>query len=252
MRYRIAVIENKLFEPLYINCLERDLLIKTTEEKVSELLLNTRVEIAMMTPLSFAKISKKGDWRILPTTVLATKGYSELLTLSFKQNMKTLDHIYFEDASEYLISIAKILLAEKYDIQTNITNKAYSIEDFDAFISYFAKDAGKFTIDLSEEWFDTFEFPLPFVFWVVPAEIEDTKILLITEEIKDNLLAKSEQIEEYADEQSHISRSGEIIWRWNDEIEEAIDKTMDLLFYHHIIDDIPDTKVFGRDYSDDN
>lgn len=252
MHFRIAVIENKLFEPLYINGLYKDILIKTTEEKAAELLLNTQVEIAMMTPLSFAKISKKGDWRLIPTTVLATKGYSELLTLSFQQNLKTLQDIYFENGNEYLIAITKILLAEKYDIHTNITNKSSNAGNFDAFISYFAKDAGEFTIDVSEDWYDTFEFPLPFVFWVAPAEIEDSKILLITEEIKDHLLTKSEHIDEYTDAPKHISRSGEIIWQWSDEIEDAIDKTMDLLFYHHIIEDIPDTKIFGRDYSDDN
>lgn len=252
MKYRIAVIENKLFEPLYANSGEKFSLIKTTDENVGKLLLRKQVELGLLTPLEFAKIAKNGDWRIIPTTVLATKGYAELITLTFKQNLKSIDSIYFENSNNYLKAIIEILLAEKFDIHTKITSDACNYEDFDAYVSYFANQAGDYTIDISEEWFDTFEFPLPIAFWVTIGEIEDKELINITNTIKDELLNKSESIDEYTESTKYQARKGEILWQWTDEIEEAIDKTMDLMFYHHIIDDIPDTKIFGRDYSDES
>ncbi len=252
MKYKIAVIENKLFEPLYNNIGSDGVIIKTTEEKAAELLQSNQVDIALLTPTAFAKISRKGDWRIIPSTVLATKGYAELLTLSFKQNLNSIDSIYFEDANYYLKSIIQLLLAEKFDIHTKISSGNVNIEEVDAYISYFAENAGDFSIDISEEWFDAFEFPLPIAFWVTCGEIENADMLEITDNIKDNLLSNKETINERTDTARYQERSGEIIWKWSEEIESALDKTMDLLFYHQIIDDIPDTKILGRDYSDDD
>ncbi|MEJ5245442.1 MAG: hypothetical protein WHV28_07020 [Bacteroidota bacterium] len=252
MKYKIAVIENKLFEPLYHNIGSDGVIIKTTEEKAAELLQSNQVDIALLTPTALAKISRKGDWRIIPSTVLATKGYAELLTLSFKQNLNSIDSIYFEDANYYLKSIIQLLLAEKFDIHTKISSGKVNIEEVDAYISYFAENAGDFSIDISEEWFDAFEFPLPIAFWVTSGEIENADMLEITDNIKDNLLSNKETINENTDTAKYQERSGEIIWKWSEEIESALDKTMDLLFYHQIIDDIPDTKILGRDYSDDD
>ncbi|MCX8055511.1 MAG: hypothetical protein N3A67_07585, partial [Ignavibacteria bacterium] len=127
-----------------------------------------------------------------------------------------------------------------------------NIEEVDAYISYFAENAGDFSIDISEEWFDAFEFPLPIAFWVTSGEIENADMLEIIDNIKDNLLSNKETINENTDTAKYQERSGEIIWKWSEEIESALDKTIDLLFYHQIIDDIPDTKILGRDYSDDD
>ncbi len=252
MKYKIAVIENKLFEPLYNNIGSNGFLIKTTEEKAADLLQSNQVEIALLTPTALAKISKKGDWRIIPSTVLATKGYAELLTLSFKQNLNSIDSIYFENANYYLKSIIQLLLAEKFDIHTKITTGKVNIDEVDAYISYFADQAGDYSIDISEEWFDAFEFPLPIAFWVTSGEIAGVDMIEITNNIKDTFLTNQESVNETTDTAKHQQRSGEIIWKWSEEIEAALDKTMDLLFYYQIIDDIPDTKILGRDYSDDD
>ncbi|HOM04580.1 MAG TPA: hypothetical protein PLU67_03695 [Candidatus Kapabacteria bacterium] len=252
MKYKIAVIENKLFEPLYNNIGSDGFLIKTTEEKAADLLQSNQVEIALLTPTALARISKKGDWRIIPSTALATKGYAELLTLSFKQNLNSIDSIYFEDANYYLKSIIQLLLAEKFDIHTKISSDKVSKDEVDAYISCFAEQAGEFSIDISEEWFDAFEFPLPIAFWVTSGEIENADMIELTNSIKDKLLTNYETINENAERTKYQQRSGEIIWKWSEEIENALDKTMDLLFYHQIINDIPDTKILGRDYSDDD
>ena len=166
--------------------------------------------------------------------------------------MNSIDSIYFEDANYYLKSIIQLLLAEKFDIHTKISSDKVSKDEVDAYISCFAEQAGEFSIDISEEWFDAFEFPLPIAFWVTSGEIENADMIELTNSIKDKLLTNYETINENAERTKYQQRSGEIIWKWSEEIENALDKTMDLLFYHQIINDIPDTKILGRDYSDDD
>ncbi|HOQ48636.1 MAG TPA: hypothetical protein PLV01_02265, partial [Candidatus Kapabacteria bacterium] len=92
----------------------------------------------------------------------------------------------------------------------------------------------------------------PIAFWVTSGEIENADMIELTNSIKDKLLTNYETINENAERTKYQQRSGEIIWKWSEEIENALDKTMDLLFYHQIINDIPDTKILGRDYSDDD
>lgn len=254
MKYRIALTEFPAFDALYENIdIAKDSFdfefVKTDEINAAELLKTGKANLALLTPSALAGISKNGDWRIIPSTLLAAKGYSELFSIAFKQNLKSIDTIYFPNNSKHLSNITKILFAERFDIVLEFIYDATDKDRADAEFICKSDEQIEHNLDLCEDWFDTFEFPLPLAFWVAPAEIDDYSIVELTKKLRDELTPNLEVVQELTDNPNYDARNGEILWAWNEEIETSIDETIDLLYYHHLIDQIIDVKIFGRDYS---
>ena len=46
---------------------------------------------------------------------------------------------------------------------------------------------------------------------------------------------------------ANAEREGEILWQWNDEVEPALHKLFEMMFFLQIIPEIPAIKLWGRD-----
>jgi len=53
----------------------------------------------------------------------------------------------------------------------------------------------------------------------------------------------------YNDEsnQDHLQREGRVLTKWNDDIKNAFEQTLELLYYHHLLPEIPAVKIYGID-----
>ncbi len=257
MKYKIAITDFPAFNVLHENISDAKETFdfdyfKVSEMAAADMLLSGKSNLALLTPTAFATISKKGNWRILNSTILVSKGYSEQLSISFKQSLKSIESIFAEESIQHIENIIKILFAERFDIDVEFLHKASDRQKADGVLCSKSGEHSELSIDISEDWYDTFEFALPLAFWVVPAELEDYSVVNLTHKLKDELTPDVEPISELSDNSKYEARSGEIFWGWNDEVEQAIDETVDLLYYHHCISDIIDIKIFGRDYSNDD
>ena len=112
-------------------------------------------------------------------------------------------------------------------------------------------------MDISEEWDMAFSYPLPLVLWVCRNEYvldAGSETLQRMEEVlRSTRLCADENLEarEARYEQQSIGdadlRDGIIQWIWSDDILEALQQTLQLLFYRQLLSDIPEIKVLGRD-----
>jgi len=102
-----------------------------------------------------------------------------------------------------------------------------------------------------------FSYPLPLVLWVCRNEYvldAGSETLQRMEEVlRSTRLCADENLEarEARYEQQSIGdadlRDGIIQWIWSDDILEALQQTLQLLFYRQLLSDIPEIKVLGRD-----
>jgi hypothetical protein len=117
-------------------------------------------------------------------------------------------------------------------------------------------------LDLTEDWYDTFEIPLILGFWIADVEkIDENTIPEVNSFANINLGEKAEENncdceEEHCDcedehhheidefdefsEDENYQRVGFKHWNWNKNFVDFLEKTLDLLYYHnyttHIVD----------------
>ena len=95
-------------------------LFKVDENKCSELLLNNRADIALLTPLGYGKGLGKTDFMIIPVSAVSLAGYTGLASIYFKKDLKTIDTISTAYPDDFLTGIATLLLAERYGMQPKV------------------------------------------------------------------------------------------------------------------------------------
>lgn len=244
MKYNIAVFENNLTAPLFAKA-DREELIITDETGVASKLADGSADIALMDPISYLRAFKKTDLRILPATVVAAAGYTELINLSFKQNLKTFSKLSTSFVSEYLIRISMITLSERYSMECEINTTTN--DDTDAVLTMYGEPIGDNSLDITEDWFDSFEFPLPIAFWAVRADFDATDAIDLVKSIADDDLIPIEPINELTDSTTYSARGGEIFWQWDDRLESALDEVFEMLYYYGYSSEIYEAKIFGRD-----
>ena len=99
-------------------------------------------------------------------------------------------------------------------------------------------------MDITEDWFDSYSIPLVIGSWVVRHEEESEgleRILKLFE--SDSLHNKKEVTDKVTSEME--PRSGEIIYKWSDEIEQAYDTLLEILFYHQFTSELASVKMMG-------
>jgi hypothetical protein len=105
------------------------------------------------------------------------------------------------------------------------------------------------TLDLSEEWGDIAEAPLPMALWAcrseAATEIENLDEIIAS--IADAAIAEEQVLEAESDETDAFPREGKMMYRWSDEIETGLIAAMNLLYFHQMIPEIPEVKILGRD-----
>lgn len=223
-------------------------LIKIDEHSVSEQFLRNRGSLALLSPIGYGKGVKSADYRIIPTLAAGLVAYSGRASLYFKSGLTTLNTIGAEYPDDFMMVIGKILLSERYDISAELKRKKGSVgeilNDLDAAMAY-GIDTNYNSMDISEDWFESFEIPLPIGVWVCRNEEEPVDVVELTK-----LFAMDELPEEIEIDVNHTSynnngeREGRLITHWNDDMKSAFEQTLELLYYHRILPEIPAIKIY--------
>ncbi len=251
MKTRIAIPSNPIYSKLVANaqsiCRDKGYeLLALPEGKCNEMMLENRVDAALVTPLGYASGPDVADFRILPGPVLFSSGYSQLTSLFFAEGLPAIRTIASAQPEDFIMKIGKILLAERFGIQAELFKSGGSkdelLKKFDSAMLWSASHHGDNSLDISEEWFVSYETPLPLAFWIVRNEEAPDGIESTVRAFAEDDLGPSNIIDERYD-----YRKGSLAWMWEDSMEEALLHTFHLLYYHQLVPEISAIKIFGRD-----
>ncbi len=245
---KIAIPQNSIFNLILKNvdevCKSNNIeLIKATPERVGDLFRKRLVDVALLSPLDYFRGMGKGDYRIIPGACLAVQGYSGLLSLNFKPNLRTINNSSVDFENEYLLAVTRILLAERYDMIIDFIKDSANLEEalakYDA--ALLLKSPSEGSIDITEDWFLSYDLPLPLAYWAGFNEEFDIKI---NDYIK--LFVGTDEADKVLDivySDTEEERNGKYLIEWNDIHKEALERTADLFYYHTLVSEIADINV---------
>jgi len=248
---KIIVSNNSLLRPLYANIVNdaNYKISELTELKCIDEINSNNFDLALVSPLIYSVISKNNDERIITSNVLVIEDFSGELTLNIVPNKSKLTTIFFEELNEFIIVATKLLLSERYGIEPQLVGNA---TDADMILS---RDNEKYNdyikLDLTEDWFDTFEIPLILGFWIVGNEKFNIDTVDKINSFFDKNILETEKIISHnidVNNENSFERIGYRYWNWNERFVEVLEKTFDLLFYRKFASHIADIKIAGQQY----
>jgi len=256
MKLKIAIPDNPIYRQIFFNaetvCKEFGAtLIKTSEREVAKLFEENKVDVAFLTPMDYGRGTRISDYRIVPATCLAVEGYSRFASVYFKQGLQTIKTAGSPTPDDFMMSIGKIVLAERYSISVDLekTDKPTVdeiLEDYDSALLWKKNFLGDVAMDITEDWFDSYQFPLVLGSWVVRHQEEPEaldKMLKLFE--SDSLHGKTTVTDKPGEEME--PREGRLIHEWSEEIEKAYDTLLEILFYHQYTNELASVKMMGDD-----
>ena len=254
---KIAVPNNPAFAPLYNNTeftgKVSDLQIfKVKEKDTHKLLLDKKVDAALLSPLGYGYGYQDAEFRIIPETALSTVDYTGLASIFFKHGLKEVSKVASNTPDDFMIKIGGLLLAEKYGFDIELFeaqgNREEILKKYDAAILWGKSDSTENALDISDEWFDTFEMPLPLLAWVTWEDNVPEKLVQYLRNIADKNIEKEETKYETIDKKVDFNlRHGHLFWTWTEEVEKAFEQILHFLYFHQFFSHIPAVKVLGRD-----
>ena len=215
-------------------------LFRDAESRIADLFANRKLDIAMLTPAGYAKGLAIADYRIIPEACLAHEEFTGELSMFFNPASNRFKVLSVNDEHEYLTMIVRMILAERYDSFPEVK------------VMHAENKGTDVALDVSEQWFDSFEFPLPLALWVCRnEELEEDIVRQIITSIK----AEDAVAELHIEENFNVAgidylREGNIHYEWNDDIRQALSDTLQMLFVSQYINDIPEVKVLGNSASE--
>lgn len=254
MKIKIAIPDNPIYRELFFNadavCKEFDIsLIRTTEREVASLFETNRVDVAFLTPMDYGRGTRISDYRIVPANVYAVNGYSRIASIFFKPGLKTIASCGTPTPDDFIMSIGKILLAERYNIivdlqKTKSDKKDEILAEFDSALLWKKNFADDTALDITEEWFDTYAMPLVMGAWVTRHEEEPKDLVRTLRLFESDALHGSKKVIDKPNE-DYDPREGEVLYGWDEEIEKAYDALLEILFYHQLTNEMATVKMMG-------
>jgi len=174
---KIITINNPLLKPLYqhAQASEQYNIEVLSEIKTIEAINNSKCDIALVSPLVFAIINKDHKFKIVKSNLLAIEDFSGEFTINIAPNKKKLATLYPETLNEFIIVCTKLVLSERFGIDVSIATKP---QEADIILSTEKEKYPDYIkLDLTEDWFDTFEVPLVAGFWIANYELYNKDIV---------------------------------------------------------------------------
>ncbi len=226
-------------------------LIRDSEDKILQMFKGNLLDAVLLSPLSYGKGMPDSDFRIIPSHCLALENYTGFASIYFNRNSNQFKTLAAESENSFLTIASRIVMAERYNSFPEIiemkADKVKMLSKCDTAVLWERSTGDEFALDLTEQWFDTYEFPLPIAMWVCKAVDYPENIARIVEELT-NSDKKEELVSEAIDiNGSNYVREGVIHKYWNEDIENSLFQTLELLFLLQIYTDIPAIKVLDKE-----
>lgn len=226
---------NDIFSDLIIdkNSLELKNLLKLQQNQIEDNILNEKIDLALVNPMTYIQIKKKKDVRVIPFSPLFLDDYTNIASLNITRNSKEQKKLSNSIDNDYIFNISRILMSERYQIQVMNTPISGGSE-----IVYNSDNS---MLDISEDWKDSFKISLPIYFWVAVIKEEIQPLETYLNIIKSIAIQQNSYISN-----EDKSREGLIVREWSEECESSLDNLYEVLFYHNIADEIHASKIYNE------
>lgn len=223
-------------------------LLRVPEAKTGDLLLKNFADLALVSPLGYGLGVGRVDYRLLPGPCIMLNNYTNIAGINFRENLEAVETCESSTPDDFLAVMGTMVLAEKFDLDVSVLKKsaenAGAATGADCSIDY-VRGAQVSALDVTEEWWDLTERPLPVAVWACRIEADLDHVQEAVEAMQSRDLVPH-MIEE-AVEPGTLPRQGSIMYRWDDETEKALMAALEMLFYHQYIPELPAIKLLGRD-----
>lgn len=245
---KIAVPDSPLIAPIVSNieavCAHRGWqVVRADLEACGRLLLTHAVDAALVSPLGYGRGVAKVDYRIVQGPLVMLQDYTNVAGIDFRPGATSILTADSATPDAFLVTMGALIVGEKLDVDLEV--HATADEPADCTIDLVQPGASPM-LDVSEEWSDMTDGPLPMAVWTCRIEADVDAIAAAVNEMADTTVdvPVSELVPPDGD---HFPREGHILYRWSDETEEALAAVLDMLFYHQLLPEIPAVKLLGRD-----
>ena len=230
-------------------------IIRLPEKDCISTMLYNRADAAFLSPLGYGLGLGRADYRIVEGPALGLLGYTKTASIYFKEGLVTLASAMSDEPDDFIMLMANLLLREMYDIELDLKKNTEGIDKIlgvaDAAILWGNKQEIPNSLDISDEWFEFFNYQLPLGFWVCRNEEHPIAIKeIITDLIGPAFTLEDDILEELPLDKDLLPRQGRILRKWDDDMEQALEQTISLLYYHQFLSEIPAIKILGRDDSE--
>lgn len=231
---RIAVPDRPIFAPLAAGIAAEHSVVHVPQPHCEQLLRTARIELALISPLGYGKAPSLSDYRIVGTTCVIAEEALGLATIRFRSGLDTPRTYYAPEPDDFLTTVGLLLLAEQHELHLTPVSSA---AEADTIIAW--NDAGDFpdhpvAIDLTEEWWLALECGLPLGIWVCRSDLaEEFDLPALTTQ-----LARAE-----LPQREHRDGGGIVQWRWDEGARDALKTTLEMLYYHRYIAEMPAVNV---------
>ncbi|MCS6807795.1 MAG: hypothetical protein RML40_00095 [Bacteroidota bacterium] len=258
MSITVAVPTNSLFAPLIANAdhvakANAFRIIRGTEQECSLWLDRNIANVALLTPLGYARSALATDLRIVPSGALALDAltYSGSIYLREEAKGAILSRCACPRAQDFLMQMGLAVLSEKFDLELTVEKVDGSIEKllshYDVVLDYGFDGSQRIVLDISDEWSDYFGIMLPLALWVCRVDEIPENIVEVLAAFRDPAIPLTQEVSEQLHDGVTAHRTGIVSMIWNDDVEESLQHTIELLYYWQYVPQIAATKVWQRD-----
>lgn len=244
----IAVPTLELALPLTLNiesvCAEQGITVRHASlEQCGELLFANMVDAALVSPLGYGMGVGRVDYRIAAGPCLALQDYSNVFGASFSEGASELSTFSSDEPDSFMALMMRLAMSEKFDVELRPVASGSAA---DCVIGP-SRAGHAHALDLGEEWFDMAEAPLPLALWVVRVDSEIAHFDELVNRACQTGLVERPVSEVTPLHSEHAPREGSILYRWTESIEEGLLATLNTLYFHQRLTEIPAIKLYGRD-----
>lgn len=143
-------------------------------EYPGESIMTGTAEIALTTPIEYAQHLGAIDYALVPGVAIMTTGFAGLLRVAFKKGLVSIDTLAVKKPMSSEALVARVVLSEKYDLEPRLVAmpERATLEEMiasaDAALligddAVFEMKGVRSILDLTDEWEDVTEMPLPYM-----------------------------------------------------------------------------------------
>jgi|GEM_PF-1579721 len=255
---RIVVPHHSLTKPLLANAVQAcsdfgASLRELSADDCERYLADSLADAALLSPLQYSRISDYTECTIIPATCVALSGFTNAMGIFLSDTVAHIRSIGAYNPDDFVTIMGSIILRERYEAASTAIHKlstdgAPDSEDakLDAIIRVPDAEYAVAQLDVSEEFTDMAESPLPILLWVVRHEVAHRTT-------HDALLAMADATTELHVAEAGVigkdyePRAGTVLYRWSDEVEDGLDAAVNLLFYHQALTVLPEIRILTPD-----
>jgi chorismate dehydratase len=210
------------------------------------------VTSALLSPIDYAR--NASEYLIVPGSAVSSQEGNESIVIHFRHGVKAVRTLAVQPVSASDIILAKILLAERFDIEPRIMPLQGTLDAMldRADAALLAGDAALGSVmerpealDLVEEWIAATDLPYVHGFWCAR---ENT----LTEPEWTLLGGLGSRVDAPSPEAGEPSPVDLFSYDFPDNVQEGIREFLRYAYYHGILPDVPDLRFFGSVDDDDS